>query len=99
MAASELYSFTRLNLPGTLEERACMRKLLVPGTLAAGALAFAPFSSANAFVPAQAHIAGTAAAMNDVVQVKRKKTARPRGWDRGRKVGWHGGKTPPGQRR
>jgi len=76
-----------------------MHKLLVVGTLAAGALAFAPLASASALVPVQKEIAGAAAAMNDVVQVKRKKSARPRGWDRGRKVGWRGGRKPPGQRR
>lgn len=76
-----------------------MRKLLILGTFTVGALVFAPLSSANAFVPVQTQIVGTAATLNDVVQVKRKKTARPRGWDRGRKVGWRGGRKPPGQRR
>lgn len=76
-----------------------MRKLLIVGALVAGALAFVPVSSANAFVPVQAGIADAAAAMSDTIQVKRKKSARPRGWDRGRKVGWRGGRKPPGQRR
>lgn len=76
-----------------------MRKLLLVASLAAGALVIAPIGSASAFVPVQTEIADAAAAMNDVIQVKRKKSTRPRGWDRGRKVGWRGGRKPPGQRR
>ena len=87
-----------LILPTALEE-SHMRKLLLVASLAAGALVIAPVTSASAFVPVQTEIAGATAAMNDIIQVKRKKTARPRGWDRGRKVGWRGGRTPPGQRR
>ena len=76
-----------------------MRKLMIIGTLAVGAIAFAPLNLANAFVPVQTHIAGTAATLDDFVKVKRKKSARPPGWSRGRKVGWRGGRKPPGQRR
>ena len=75
-----------------------MRKLLALGGLAASAFVFVPLSAANAFLPAQTHIAGTAAAIKDVVEVKRHKSARPPGWSRGRKVGWRGGRRPPGQR-
>ena len=76
-----------------------MRKLLVVGGLAAAAFLFAPHSAANAFLPGQTEIIGAAGAMNDIVQVKRHKHARPRGWSRGRKVGWRGSSRPPGQRR
>jgi len=76
-----------------------MRKLLVLGTLIAGALALVPITSANAFGPVQMGLADAAAAMGDTIQIRRKKSARPRGWDRGRKVGWRGGRKPPGQRR
>jgi hypothetical protein len=76
-----------------------MQKHLVLGTLIAGALAFVPITSANAFGPVQMGLAEAAAAMSDTFQIKRRKSARPRGWDRGRKVGWRGGRKPPGQRR
>ena len=76
-----------------------MRKLFMVGGLAAGAFLCAPMSEANAFLPGQTEIIGAAGAVNDVIQVKRHKHARPRGWSRGRKVGWHGGRVPPGQRR
>ena len=76
-----------------------MRKLLVVGGFAAGAFLFVPVSGANAFLPSQTEIVGAAGAVNDVVQVKRHKHARPPGWSRGRKVGWRGGRVPPGQRR
>ena len=76
-----------------------MCKFLVAGTLMAGALTLVPIGSASAFPPVQTEIAGTAAALNDIVQVKRKKRVRPPGWSRGRKVGWRGGRVPPGQRR
>lgn len=75
-----------------------MRKLLIVAGCAS-ALASGATSSANALIPGQAGISETAAALNDIVQVKRHKNARPRGWSRGRKVGWHGGSRPPGQRR
>ena len=75
-----------------------MRKLLIAAGCA-GALALGATSSANAFLPGQTEIVGAAAAVNDVVQVKRHKHARPPGWSRGRKVGWRGGRVPPGQRR
>ena len=76
-----------------------MRKLLIAAALAAGAFAFVPVTPASAFMPIQAGIADAAATVNDTIQVKRKKHARPPGWSRGRKVGWRGGRTPPGQRR
>ena len=76
-----------------------MRKLFMVGGLAAGAFLCAPMSEANAFLPGQTEIIGAAGAVNDVIQVKRHKHARPRGWSRGRKVGWRGGSRPPGQRR
>ncbi len=76
-----------------------MCKLLVVGALVAGVLSFVPFNSAGAFMPVQTEMAGVAAAMNEIIQVKRKKRARPPGWSRGRKVGWRGGRVPPGQRR
>jgi hypothetical protein len=75
-----------------------MRKLLIVGGFAS-AFAFAPVLPANAFLPSQTEIIGAAATMNDVIEIKRHKHARPRGWSRGRKVGWRGGRTPPGQRR
>ena len=75
-----------------------MRKLLVVGAFVAGVFAFAPLNTASAFVPVQTDIAATAAAMNDVIQVKRHRHGRPHGWSRGRKVGWHGRGRPPGQR-
>jgi hypothetical protein len=75
-----------------------MRKLLMVGGIAAAVFAFAPISPANAFLPGQTEIIGAAATMDDVVQVKRRKHARPHGWSRGRKVGWRGGRVPPGQR-
>jgi len=93
----ELYSLARLLLAGAMEgSRMC--KLLVVGTLVAGALVFVPLNPAGAFVPVQTGVAATAAAMNDVVRVKRHKHGRPHGWSRGRKVGWHGRGRPPGQR-
>jgi len=76
-----------------------MRKLLIVGGLAAGAFLLAPVSGANAFLPGQTGVIGAAAAVDDVIQVKRKKKARPPGWSRGRKVGWRGGRRPPGQYR
>ena len=76
-----------------------MRKLLIMGGLAAGAFVFAPTAPASAFLPGQTEILGAAAMMNDVIEIKRGKKARPPGWGRGRKVGWGGGKKPPGQRR
>ena len=57
---------------------------------------------AAAFAPGPGPLAATydaSAAAPDkalpVVEVKWKK--RPPGWDRGRKVGWHGRHVPPGQ--
>jgi len=94
----ELYVLTRLDLLGVGGEP-YMGKLLIAGALAAGVIVFTSVSSASAFVPVQTEIADAVAAMNDIIQVKRKKTVRPRGWDRGRKVGWRGGRRPPGQRR
>ena len=76
-----------------------MRKFLILGALIAGALAFIPMTLANAFGPAPAGLTEAAAAMSDTIQVKRHKSARPHGWSRGRKVGWRGGRRPPGQRR
>jgi hypothetical protein len=76
-----------------------MRKLLLVTAVALGAFAFAPVSSASAVMPVQAGIADAAATVSDTIQVKRKKSARPHGWSRGRKVGWRGGSKPPGQRR
>jgi len=75
-----------------------MPKFLVVSAFVAGVFAFAPLNTASAFVPVQTDIAATAAAMNDVIQVKRHRHGRPHGWSRGRKVGWHGRGRPPGQR-
>jgi len=75
-----------------------MRKLLIVCGFAS-AFALAPAVPAHAFLPGQAEILGATAAMDDIIQVKRKKSARPPGWNRGRKVGWRGGRKPPGQRR
>src|SRR2546423_14429515 len=86
-------------LAGALRGRAVMRNLRAVGGLAAAAFLLAPMSGANAFLPGQTEIVGAAAAVNDIVQVKRHKSVRPRGWSRGRKVGWRGGRVPPGQRR
>ena len=93
----ELSFSMRLESLGAMEK--AMRKLLILGTLVAGALAFIPMTPANAFGPAPAGLTDAAAAMSDTIQVKRHKSARPPGWSRGRKVGWRGGRTPPGQRR
>jgi len=82
---------------GRLEEFR-MPKFLVVSAFVAGVFAFAPLNTASAFVPVQTDIAATAAAVNDVIQVKRHKHGRPHGWSRGRKVGWHGRGRPPGQR-
>ena len=97
MAPVELSFSIRLESIGAMEK--AMRKFLVLGTLIAGSLAFIPMTSANAFGPVQAGVSDAAAAMSDTIQVKRHKSARPHGWSRGRKVGWRGGRTPPGQRR
>jgi hypothetical protein len=76
-----------------------MRNVLVLGSFAAGVLVLGAYAPAGAFVPIQTEVANAAAAESDIIQVKRGKTARPPGWDRGRKVGWRGGRKPPGQRR
>jgi hypothetical protein len=76
-----------------------MAKFLIRGGLATAVLAFASFTPASAFVPNQAEIVRAADVTSDTVLVKRHKTARPPGWNRGRKVGWRGGRKPPGQRR
>ena len=76
-----------------------MRKSLILAALTAGALALVPMTPASAFGPVQTGVSDVAAAMRDTIQVKRHKSARPHGWSRGRKVGWRGGRTPPGQRR
>jgi hypothetical protein len=75
-----------------------MRKLIV-SAFAAAAFLFVPLSGANAFLPGQTEIVGAAATTDDIIQIKRGNKARPPGWSRGRKVGWRGGRTPPGQRR
>jgi hypothetical protein len=76
-----------------------MRKYLAIGGLVAAGVALATFTPANAFVPVQTEIATAASDMTNTIEVKRRKSARPAGWSRGRKVGWRGGRTPPGQRR
>lgn len=40
----------------------------------------------------------TAVQRDDVLQVKDSQT-RPYGWSKGRKVGWHGKKVPPGHQK
>ncbi len=54
---------------------------------------------ANALVPTQTNIATAAFNTSSAIEVKRTRSARPPGWDRGRKVGWRGARKPPGQRR
>ena len=76
-----------------------MRKYLAIGSLALAGVALATFAPANAFVPVQTEIATAASDMGNTIEVKRRKSARPAGWSRGRKVGWRGGHRPPGQRR
>jgi hypothetical protein len=45
------------------------------------------------------NIAWEAANTDDLVLVKKQSTARPHGWSQGRKVGWHGGRVPPGHQK
>ena len=54
---------------------------------------------ANALVPVQANIATAASSTSSTIEVKRHRSVRPPGWDRGRKIGWRGARRPPGQRR
>ncbi len=75
-----------------------MCKILVIGAFAAGALVLTTVAPASAFVYSQTEITNAAAAASSTIEVKRKKTARPPGWSRGRKTGWRGGSKPPGQR-
>ena len=65
-----------------------MRKILLGGGLFAAVALMAAATPAAAFVPGQGATGVAAGALADVVEVKRsKRKARPRGWDRGRKVG------------
>ncbi len=74
--------------------------LLLTCAVAAGSLALSAISPAHAFMPRQYEITKTTSAQNHVIEVKRSLAKpRPPGWSRGRKVGWHGGRRPPGQRR
>ena len=74
--------------------------LLLTRAVAAGSLALSAISPAHAFMPRQHEITKATSGQNDVIEVKRSSTnPRPPGWNRGRKVGWHGGRRPPGQRR
>ena len=72
-----------------------MRALIMCG-LAAGFTTLAANGTASAFLPSQPALERTSYQSGDVIQIARK--ARPRGWNQGRKVGWRGGKVPPGQR-
>ena len=74
-----------------------MRKLLLT-CVAAGALSGAAVAPAAGAVPAQSGITLGAAAVDHTIAVQRAKwKKRPPGWNRGRKVGWRGGRLPPGQ--
>jgi hypothetical protein len=83
-----------------------MQKLLFScGIVAAGAVALAMITSANAFVPSGNQIGKATSELGNTIEVKRSTTkSRPPGWDnpKGKKKGWKrkpGVKTlPPGQR-
>ena len=75
-----------------------MKRYMIP--VAVGgmfAFGFASFP-ANALSYVPANKAAAVSQPTDLVQVKANKTARPYGWSQGRKVGWRGGRVPPGQR-
>ena len=36
---------------------------------------------------------------DDIILIKNKGKARPHGWSKGRKVGWRGGRVPPGHQK
>ena len=70
-----------------------MMKTLVLVGAAALLIAPAAASPLMPVTPAQQ----LAVQSDDLVLVKAK--ARPHGWSRGRKVGWRGGKVPPGHQK
>ena len=65
--------------------------------------AFAVLFSAATFSPSAAvtpdRLIQATAAVDNSIEVKRGPKHRPRGWSKGRKVGWGGGRVPPGLRR
>ena len=78
-----------------------MRLLVVLGIVAGLLLAGA--GPASAFIPGQSTVINASKELSGALEVKKKWKLkkwkkRPPGWDRGRKVGWRGGKVPPGQR-
>jgi hypothetical protein len=77
-----------------------MRKFPVSCAVAAVMFALSAGQSVDAFVRAQPDLANAASAASNFVAVKHSRAkAQPRGWSRGRKIGWHGHREPPGQRR
>ncbi len=74
-----------------------MRRLLLPAAIGIAALTVVAAQSATAFVANQQPVAKAAAAATPIIEVKRAPAkGRPPGWNRGRKVGWHGSRRPPG---
>jgi hypothetical protein len=66
-------------------------------------IALAGITPSSAFIPGQSPVVSASQQLDNIVEVKKKWKVkkwkkRPPGWDRGRKVGWRGGKVPPGQR-
>ena len=68
-----------------------MRGCLISCVVAIGMYMLSAAQPVSAFMPIQPEIAANS--LNNVFDVK----ARPPGWNRGRKVGWHGRGRPPGQ--
>jgi hypothetical protein len=79
-----------------------MTRLFLVLTVAAG-FTVAGVGPGSAFIPGQSSVIAASQELITTIDVKKKWKSkkwkkRPPGWDRGRKVGWRGGKVPPGQR-
>ena len=72
-----------------------MTKLVVITAIAA-ALTAAWSGPGSAFIFEQLSVIAASQELSNTIEVKWKK--RPPGWDSSRKVGWRGGRVPPGQR-
>jgi hypothetical protein len=77
-----------------------MRKFLMSCAVVTVTFALSAVEPIDAFVRAQPDIAKATSATSNFIEVKHSTSkARPPGWSRGRKVGWHGRRKPPGQTR
>jgi hypothetical protein len=72
-------------------------------TAIAAALTVAWSGPGSTFILEQSSVIAASQELSNTIEVKKKWKfkkwkKRPPGWDRGRKVGWRGGRVPPGQR-